>query len=472
MAIKIDKTLLQDINNPSLEILASCIKRHQTEVPRLEKLSKYYDGEHAIKNRDKTSKEKLANVMINNAKYVTDMNVGFTFGNPIAYTPGNDGDIDEVLNAFEELGIKKHDREVGKDLSVYGLGLELHYLSTDSEEVTPKIECIDPRGMFLVTDDSIESVPLFAVRYYETLDIDGKPNGWKIEVYTSNKTIIYKAKDLTLKDTAVLEDKIHFYNAVPVVEFRNNEEKQGDFEQAISLIDAYNSLQSDRINDKEAFIDAILVLYGFTLDEMTAPEGNGDIVINAPSKQDGADVGYLTKTFNETDVQVLSKSIEKDIHKVTYTPNLNDENFAGNISGEAMKYKLFGLLQLLVTKTGYYEDGVKKRLKLMENILKRQGKKVEVKGTKVNFKPNLPINKKDVIEMIRDSLDFVPLAISLGWLDDIDDPEEVIDMLHEQVEGDIERNKKAFGEQSHSELDDVPDDEGAKEDDYSEVQTK
>lgn len=469
MAIKIDRELLEDVNNPSLEILASCIKRHQAEVTRLQKLSDYYDGKHDIDKRDKKSKDKLSNVMINNAKYVTDMNVGFTFGNPIAYTPGNEGDIEEVIAAFEELGIKKHDREVGKDLSVYGTGLELHYLSTDSEDVTPKIACIDPRGMFLVTDNSIENIPLFAVRYYETLDIDGKPNGWKLEVYTTNKTLVYKAKELNLKDTELVEDKVHFYNAVPVVEFRNNEEKQGDFEQAISLIDAYNALQSDRINDKEAFIDAILVLYGFTLDEMEAPEGDGEIVINAPSKQDGADVGYLTKTFNEADVQVLSKSIEKDIHKVTYTPNLNDENFAGNISGEAMKYKLFGLLQLLVTKTGYFEDGVKQRLKLMENILKRQGKKVEVKGTKVNFKPNLPINKKDVIEMIRDSLDFVPLAISLGWLDDIDDPEEVIDMLHEQVEGDIERNKKAFGELSHSDLDDVPDDEGAKKDDTGDI---
>lgn len=134
-----------------------------------------------------------------------------------------------------------------------------------------------------------------------------------------------------------------------------------------------------------------------------------------------------------------------------------------------MKYKLFGLLQLLVTKTGYYEDGVKKRLKLMENILKRQGKKVEVKGTKVNFKPNLPINKKDVIEMIRDSLDFVPLAISLGWLDDIDDPEEVIEMLNEQIERNIEMNKKAFGEHSHSELDDEPSHEGENEDDYSDI---
>lgn len=115
-----------------------------------------------------------------------------------------------------------------------------------------------------------------------------------------------------------------------------------------------------------------------------------------------------------------------------------------------MKYKLFGLLQLLVTKTGYFEDGVRQRLELMENILTVQGKHVDVSGTKVNFKPNLPINKKEIIEMIRDSQEFIPLLVSLGWLDDIDDPKEVIDMLQEQKEQAVELNKKAIGDSSPS----------------------
>lgn len=50
----------------------------------------------------------------------------------------------------------------------------------------------------------------------------------------------------------------HYFGAVPVTEFWNNEEQQGDFEQQISLIDAYNVLMSDRVNDKEQLVDAIL----------------------------------------------------------------------------------------------------------------------------------------------------------------------------------------------------------------------
>lgn len=52
--------------------------------------------------------------------------------------------------------------------------------------------------------------------------------------------------------------------------------------------------------------------------------------------------------------------------------------------------------------------------------------------------------------MIRDSQEFIPLAISLGWLDDIDDPKEVIEMLNEQKDENMERTKKALGEPSPS----------------------
>ncbi|WEG74403.1 phage portal protein [Vagococcus intermedius] len=450
MAIKMDRELAGDVNKPSAEVLAYCIAEHLKEVDRLNNLSDYYDGKHEILTRKKESSKELTNVMINNAKYVTDLNVGFTFGNPIAYTPGKENNIEEVIEVFDEIGIKKHDRELGKDLSVFGIGHELHYLSLHKDKIVPKIACIDPRGIFLVTDDTVDSNSLFAVRYIEKFDLKSESIGYHVEVYTENWVIVYKVKDLEFKQYEVLKASQHYYNAVPVIEFRNNEEKQGDWEQAISLMNAYNVLQSDRINDKEAFIDAILVLYGFSLEEDDGNQGGGDIVINAPSKADGADVGYLTKTFSESDVQVLSKSIEKDIHKVTYTPNLNDESFAGTISGEAMKYKLFGLLQLLVTKTGYFEDGVRQRLELMENVLTVQGKHVDVSGTKINFKPNLPINKKEIVEMIRDSQEFIPLLVSLGWLDDIDDPKEVIDMLQEQKEQAVELNKKAIGDSSPS----------------------
>lgn len=460
MAIAIDRELAGDINNPSVAVLKYCIEQHQKELERLDKLSDYYDGKHEVLER-KLDNENTKNnkVMINHAKYVTDMNVGFLVGNPISYSSGDNNNLNSILESFEEMDIVSHDTELEKDLSVFGIGLELIYLRKvpgTEIETEMMIKAVDPRGIFLVTDDTIEKNPLFAVHYYEKYDLDGKTTGWLFNIYTIKTIITRKSKDLTLSESVIIKALPQYFGGVQVIEYRNNEEKQGDFEQAISLFDAYNVLQSDRISDKEAFIDALLIIYGFKL------EGNiADGLIEAPGKgEDGAGAEWLTKTFDESQVQLLSKSIEDNIHKVTYVPNMNDENFAGNISGEAMKYKLFGLLQLMSIKSRYMTKGLRQRLQLMANMMNVKGGNVDVSGAKVKIKPNLPINTSDIIDQIVKAIDILPLETLLSWLPDIDDPGEEIKKLIEQKKQNIDLANKMGGEgASHDNLDDEPEED-------------
>lgn len=460
MAIAIDRELAGDINNPSVAVLKYCIEQHQKELERFDKLSDYYDGKHEVLER-KLDNENTKNnkVMVNHAKYVTDMNVGFLVGNPISYSSGDNNNLDSILESFEEMDIVSHDTELEKDLSVFGKGLELLYLRKvpgNETKTEIRIKVIDPRGIFLVTDDTIEKNPLFAVHYYKKYDLDGKMTGWLLNIYTFKAIITRKSKDLTLSESVIIKALPQYFGGVQVIEYRNNEEKQGDFEQAISLFDAYNVLQSDRISDKEAFIDALLIIYGFKL------EGNiADGLIEAPGKgEDGAGAEWLTKTFDESQVQLLSKSIEDNIHKVTYVPNMNDENFAGNISGEAMKYKLFGLLQLMSIKSRYMTKGLRQRLQLMANMMNVKGGNVDVSGAKIKIKPNLPINTSDIIDQIVKAIDILPLETLLSWLPDIDDPKEEIKKLIEQKKQNIELANKMGGEgASHDNLDDEPEED-------------
>lgn len=466
MAIALDRELAGDISNPSFDVINYCIEEHEKELPRLQMLFDYYDGKpHKIDgNADKTPHD-LDEIYTNLAKYTTDMMTGFAVGNPISYSAPNDEDISKLLETLAKMKVAKHDIELEKDLSSMGQALELHYLAIDwrTGVTYPKVAAIDPRGMFLVVDDTVERTPLFAVRPREKQDLQ-RNKYWEITVYTSAHTITYKSKNKKLEAGQLMESpkvKEHYYNDVPVVEFRNNEEKQGDYEQNLSQIDGYNVLQTDRIRDKKNFVKAVMILYGFKLPDERPPEINGSMVINAPSKQDGAEGEYITKTFDESQIQVLADSILDDFHKTTYVPNLNDENFAGTQSGVAMKFKLLGLLLVLSVKTGYFEDGVVRRLKLIENILNVQGQNVSTENVSIKFKVNLPFDRKDVIEQIRDSQEFIPLLISLGWLDDIDNPQEVLEMLRDQQEENIQRQAKMLGiqaENSHSDLDDEPED--------------
>src|SRR5699024_9264140 len=92
----------------------------------------------------------------------------------------------------------------------------------------------------------------------------------------------------------------------------------------------------------------------------------------------------------------------------------------------------------------------------------------DTSGAEIKFKVNLPFNRKDVIDQIRDSQDFVPLLISLGWLDDVDDPQQLLDMLHDQQDDNMQRQEKLFGIQAKDSHSDLEVDEGnSNEDDDS-----
>ncbi len=497
MAVAIDRELLGNVNKPNLEAINYAIRKLKERQGRLDKLADYYNGNQEVNNhRFENAKVKASNVMINHAKYITDMNVGFMTGNPVKYTAKKGNNIDDVLEALEKIDIHKHDIELEKDLSVFGYGYELLYLKTieptisidklGNEKITPntelRVEAVDPRAAIVVTDDTVEHEPLFGVFVQEKKNLSGQNDGYSVTVYMPKRIVEYRTEmSLELSDNdPIVYDGENLFNAVPLIEYRNNEERQGDFEQLISLIDAYNLLQTDRISDKEAFVDAILVTFGFGLEEdEDSIEALKNGVINAPSRDDGADVEWLTKTFDETQVNLLSQSIENDIHKISYVPNMNDEKFMGNVSGEAMKFKLFGLENLISIKKRYFFDGLHRRLKLIQTIVNIKGGNSDVDGCDISLTPNIPVNLSDMVNNIKNADGILPRKITYSWLPQVGDVQEVIDEMAQQDADNIRKNQQALQRQDPDrlELEDSQDDsseiqKGAEQDDNQSKRTR
>jgi SPP1 family phage portal protein len=245
MAIAINREIAGDLNKPDSKLLAYCVGEHQKTLSRLDKLSDYYDGKHDIFKRTKKNSAAPNNkVLINHAKYVVDMNTGFMVGNPISYSQEESKNIKPILEAYDRVDIVSHDTEMEKDLSTFGIAYELIYLTTDEYGSTViDIECIDPRGILLVTDDTVEKNKLFAIHYQPVLNLEGAISHYLLKYYNDSWVITYKSTGEAMTDFELIKAQPHYFGSVPVNEYRNNEEKQGDFEQAISLIDAYNLLQ-------------------------------------------------------------------------------------------------------------------------------------------------------------------------------------------------------------------------------------
>nr|DAU14752.1 MAG TPA: PORTAL PROTEIN [Caudoviricetes sp.] len=452
MTITLDKELMAD-GIPTPEILEYCIKQHQGTLARLNKLSDYYDGKQDISNRT-FGNPNIPNhkIVANHAKYIVDIATGFLVGNPIAYSGSQ---VDKILDEYSRMDIISHDTELEKDLSVFGIGYELMYLApVDEGDTEIRIKSIDPRGIFVVTDDTVDKNPLFGVHYQQRFKLDGSLNYYLINVYTEDKIFTYHAKGLSKGQMTLFEESEHYFGAVPVVEYRNNEERQGDFEQQISQFDAYNLLQSDRINESEQRVNSILFIKGFTLGEDNLTH---DSIIETTEKD--SDLKWLIKEIKEADNEVLRQSLLDDIHKFSYIPSMTDEHFAGNVSGEAMKYKLFGLLQLLSIKTRYMSKSLRKRLELMRNILNTKGSNIDISDVKITFKPNLPINTNDLASIINQLKGILPLETLIGWLPDIDDPAEQLQKLEEEQSKSIQNQQQALGNGTLPKFDEVEADE-------------
>lgn len=89
---------------------------------------------------------------------------------------------------------------------------------------------------------------------------------------------------------------------------------------------------------------------------------------------------YITRTFDESGVEILKKAIEQDIHKFSHIPCMTDESFGGNVSGVAMEFKLLGMENITKIKTRYYKKGLRKRLRIFANYLAMKGIQVDVAG--------------------------------------------------------------------------------------------
>ena len=240
---------------------------------------------------------------------------------------------------------------------------------------------------------------------------------------------------------------------MPVICYENNDCRQGDFEQILSLIDAYDELLSSRLTDKKKFVDALLVFYGMTLAPGEEEKLHRERFIDGAPLDARAE--YIQKTFDEVGVQVLADALVREMHKMTLTVDLSDEHFAGTASGQALKLKLLAMDQLARGKMGQMERGLRERMALYGHWLAVKGaaEKICPEEVDVVFTLNLPINERERVELVRDLKDMVDEQTLLSQLWFIKDPAEAANNLRREREKkgtagaarEIEKNRRDKG---------------------------
>ena len=446
---------LFDETNLDKGIILDLVRKHEGMVARLAKNKRYYDGSHEIENRKRDGDAPNTRVVCNHAKDISDTATGYFMGNPITYSNSGDNDIDPLLVAFDEANVDDVDAENALDMSIFGVGYEYVYAKKD--EAKPTSKNISPLSTFIVVDDSIEENELCGVYYYKKKNSVNESYVYVATVSTANYTYVINIEavgadpDWTHPSPwpVTEEPTAHFFGEPQIIEYLNNKEAIGDFEQQIPLIDAYNMLMSDRVNDKQQFIDAILVLYGALLgdDEEEASEAAKQLrkekLLELPID---AKAEYLTRQMDESGAEVLRKAMKEDIYTFSHVPDFSDENFSGNASGVAMEFKLLGLEMITKVKERYYKKGLRKRIRLYCNFLGMKAIQMEAGSIMPALTRALPKNLQELAQIVANLQGNVSAKTLLKLLPFVEDPDYELEEVQKQKDEDVKRQQELFAQ--------------------------
>lgn len=407
-----------DKDELSIEDIQKFIKKHKAESIRYIKLQKYYEGKHDI--LDHTSRDGQPNNKIVNPypKYITDMLVGYFVGQPISYTSKEEGGLlDDLQAIFDYSDEQEENLELAKICSIKGKAYELLYRDEDARI---RFNEFGPDQMFVIYDMTISPSIKFAIRYYDVGE--GNDKITYAEVYDKEVCTLYKGKD---SDLSLEQITPHTFKDVPVVEYVNNKEEQGDFEQVITLIDAYNKAQSNTLNDMDQFTDAYLILVNMA---GTDSERIDDLKRNRVMLlDDDGDAKWLIKEINDAWVENYKDRVRRDIHKFSYTPDMQDESFGNNLSGVSIRYKILAMEQIRSNKERKFKKGLQRRIELICNSLSLEKNIDLFTNINIKFANTLPQNIYELSQTIKNLSPYLSSETLLNQLPFVENAKEELE---------------------------------------------
>lgn len=333
---------------------------HDLNRSEIDYLYKYYKGDQPIRYRHKEIREDICNKIVENrANEIVAFKVGYLCGEPIQYVSRNGGEtVVEEINRLNELMFAEdkasQDQELVEWQMICGTAYRL-VLADKPEEVDDspfEMYTLDPRDTYVVYSNEIGDKPLLAVK--ERVDEDGRV--FK-SVYTD--TDYYR-----ICDGEIIESKKHILGMIPIFEYPANNSRLGAFEIVLPLLDAINTVDSNRMDGVEQFVQAYWKFVGcdIDIDDFKKFLEAGAIKIPPNSQGGNIDVDLIVKELNQVQVQTLKNDMYQSVLTICGMPNRNGGTSTSD-TGSAV-----------VLRDGWSD--AEARAKDSENVFKRSEKRM------------------------------------------------------------------------------------------------
>lgn len=344
--------------------------------PARERLFDYYRGEQPVPKGEAVRGRPNNLLRVPFPRYITEVQTGYFLGLPptLAFSEERESHAFSVLK--DALSLDHLLFDIGRDMSICGTGFALVWLDRTGLQAC---RC-DPLSCFAIRSGEAGAPLLGTVRLFQ--DERGGTGG-----------ILYQADALRPfswdGSRAVLsQPQENPLRAIPLVPFLNNCQGCGDFEMVTGLVDAYNLLLSGAMDDMQSVANAFLALYGMQgTTQGDIDEANRTRVL---SLAEGGRAEFVVKDLNHEALSQLENNLRRSILQLSMTPDLSDQQFAGNASGVAMQYKLWGIEQVRAAKERSFTGALFRLLTAFSGGFSVLGTSVNLTVGKVSFYKNLP----------------------------------------------------------------------------------
>ena len=378
--------------------------------PERERLFDYYRGEQPVPKGEAVRGRPNNRLRIPFPHYITEVHTGYFLG--VAPTlscqrPETGRVFDDLSSA---LGLEHLLFDIGRDMSICGTGFALVWLERSGLRAC---RC-DPLSCFAIRGDAAGAPLLGTVRLFQ--EAKGVTKG---VLYQADALRPFSWDGTQLSWAPVEENLLH---ALPLIPFANNCEGCGDFEQVTGLVDSYNLLLSGAMDDMQSVANAFLALYGMQgTTQGDIEEANRTRIL---SLAEGGRAEFVVKNLNHEALAQLEANLRRSILQLSMTPDLSDEGFAGNASGVALQYKLWGIEQVRSAKERSFTDSFRQLLGTFSAGLRVLGTPADLSGAQVTFYKNLPQNHTELAQTLLSLAPVLSQRTILENLPWVSDPEE------------------------------------------------
>lgn len=365
--------------------------RNRTEIDYLER---YYKGDQPILYRVKKVRPEINNKVIeNHALEIVEHKAAENFGEPVQYVlKGTDELTKESksvelndFNDYNELEAKAAiDIQMARDRSICGTSYKFHYnrKSYTEDEAPYGIDREDPKDTFVAYSSGNGHKPLFSCQVRKDKD-----NQQYFFIYTDKMWY-------TVQNGKVTSSGRNGIKKIPVVEYPNNFYCLSDIEIVITVLDAINRMQSDRMNGIEQFIQSFIKFINCEIDSDTFKEmrESGALKIKTNGNNVRADAEIMSDELDQQQTQTAKDDLYENMLIVEGMPD-RQENSGGDTG------------QAVVMRNGFYFS--EKRAEISEPVYKKSEREsIKILLNIMRIKRLTTLTLKDIeIKITRSKMD-------------------------------------------------------------------